>query len=108
MELDPFEIFSWGIKGLEIPPAWIKLNKDFSESLQFKTEPSKVDEGRYVVFVDFQDLNEDPKNSTFTFELLVINPEKLDFLNKNETKKKEKQILIEEEIRVFIKPPDNQ
>ena len=91
MQLDGISIVKWGIEGLETPPTWIEMSQNFTNGLSFKVEPTEQDEGQYTVIVELIDDNEEPLSNEFSFDLFVINPDKLDFLKKNVTVQKEQQ-----------------
>ena len=39
-QLDQISIVTWGVAGLETPPAWIKLSQNFTNGLSFDVEPT--------------------------------------------------------------------
>ena len=90
MQLDGISIVTWGIEGLETPPAWIKMSDKITDGLSFRVEPTEKDEGQYTVIVELIDDNTEPLSNLFSFDLFVINLSKLDFLNKNVTVKRER------------------
>lgn len=106
MQLDNVAITDWGIEGMKTPPAWIKLNEEFSDGLVVVLDPKVTNIGIYIVFIDLIDDNEKPMSSRFNFEIQIIDTSNLDFLKKNSKREEKKQYIIEEAITVKIFPPD--